>query len=203
MNSRGSCFIIRTSKSGENYRAYLGEEVSEQINRELELNKDRDNDEEDNSSTSSLIEKQANNIFPFNEVTLENNCTYYNDVDFDGKAEKIERRDNGYISVYKAGSKGKYDIDVSSDIPYCWIRINLCCPAHKAYTTINYKMQTIYVEAHYGCNDCQINQYKKIGDTWREVLPVKPLSLIYKDLFPMEAFYWDGYKWHWRIQKGS
>ena len=40
MNSRGSCFIIRTSKSGEKYRAYLGEEVSEQINRELELNND-------------------------------------------------------------------------------------------------------------------------------------------------------------------
>jgi hypothetical protein len=31
----GSCFIIRTSKSGDDYRAYLGEEVSEQIRKEL------------------------------------------------------------------------------------------------------------------------------------------------------------------------
>ena len=31
----GSCFVIKTSKSGEDYRAYLGEEVSEQIRKEL------------------------------------------------------------------------------------------------------------------------------------------------------------------------
>jgi len=31
----GSCFVIKTSKSGEKYRAYLGEEVSEQIRKEL------------------------------------------------------------------------------------------------------------------------------------------------------------------------
>ena len=35
MAHTGSCFIIRTSKSGKNYRAYLGEEVSEQIRKEL------------------------------------------------------------------------------------------------------------------------------------------------------------------------
>ena len=35
MSNKGSCFVIRTSKSGENYRAYLGKEVSEQIRREL------------------------------------------------------------------------------------------------------------------------------------------------------------------------
>ncbi|MBR4380309.1 MAG: hypothetical protein IKP48_03545 [Bacteroidaceae bacterium] len=183
MTSKGSCFVIRTSKNGENYRAYLGKEVSEQICRELEQKM-----------------TQANDSFLFNEVTLDDNRTYYNDVDFDNNVEKIERKDNGEILVYKADNKGKCVIDVSSDIPYCWIRINLCCPAHKAYTTINYKMQTIYVEAHYGCNDCQINQYKKIGDTWREVLPVKPLSLINLDLFPKEPFYWDEYKWCWRIR---
>ncbi len=183
MTSKGSCFVIRTSKNGENYRAYLGKEVSEQICRELEQKM-----------------TQANDSFLFNEVTLDDNRTYYNDVDFDNNVEKIERKDNGEILVYKADNKGKCVLDVSSDIPYCWIRINLCCPAHKAYTTINYKMQTIYVEAHYGCNDCQINQYKKIGDTWREVLPVKPLSLINQDLFPKEPFYWDEYKWCWRIR---
>ena len=31
----GSYFIIRTSKSGDDYRAYLGEEVSKQIRKEL------------------------------------------------------------------------------------------------------------------------------------------------------------------------
>ena len=31
----GSCFVIKTSKSGEDYRAYLGKEVSEQIRKEL------------------------------------------------------------------------------------------------------------------------------------------------------------------------
>lgn len=31
----GSYFVIKTSKSGEDYRAYLGEEVSEQIRKEL------------------------------------------------------------------------------------------------------------------------------------------------------------------------
>ena len=31
----GSCFVIKTSKSGEKYRAYIGEEVSEQIRKEL------------------------------------------------------------------------------------------------------------------------------------------------------------------------
>ncbi len=37
----GSCFIIKKSKSGSKYRAYLGEEVSEQIrNNPLNLNKD-------------------------------------------------------------------------------------------------------------------------------------------------------------------
>ena len=35
MAHTGSCFIVKTSKSGENYRTYLGEEVSEQINKEL------------------------------------------------------------------------------------------------------------------------------------------------------------------------
>ena len=31
----GPCFVIKTYKSGEDYRAYLGEEVSEQIWKEL------------------------------------------------------------------------------------------------------------------------------------------------------------------------
>lgn len=37
MTNRGSCFVIRTSKSGESYRAFLGNEVSAQISTELKL----------------------------------------------------------------------------------------------------------------------------------------------------------------------
>ena len=42
MAHTGSCFIIRTSKSGDDYRAYLGEEVSEQIRKELNNRKIND-----------------------------------------------------------------------------------------------------------------------------------------------------------------
>ena len=35
MSGTDSCFVIKTSKSGEKYRAYLGEEASEQIRNEL------------------------------------------------------------------------------------------------------------------------------------------------------------------------
>ena len=42
MAHTGSCFIIRTSKSSEDYRAYLCEEVSEQINKELSNRKSND-----------------------------------------------------------------------------------------------------------------------------------------------------------------
>lgn len=38
----GSCFVIKTSKSGEDYRAYLGKEVSEQIRKELNNRKSND-----------------------------------------------------------------------------------------------------------------------------------------------------------------
>ena len=38
----GSCFVIKTSKSGEDYRAYLGEEVSGQIRKELNNRKSND-----------------------------------------------------------------------------------------------------------------------------------------------------------------
>ena len=38
----GSCFVIKTSKSGEDYRAYPGEEACEQINKELSNRKSND-----------------------------------------------------------------------------------------------------------------------------------------------------------------
>ena len=42
MAHTGSCFVIKTSKSGRGYRAYLGEEASEQIRKELENRKSDD-----------------------------------------------------------------------------------------------------------------------------------------------------------------
>ena len=41
MAHTGSCFIIRTSMSGEDYRSYLCEEVSEQIRKELSKSDNR------------------------------------------------------------------------------------------------------------------------------------------------------------------
>lgn len=43
INRKDSCFVIRTSKNGENYKAYLGKEVSEQICRELKMKEKRNN----------------------------------------------------------------------------------------------------------------------------------------------------------------
>lgn len=42
MSNQGSSFIIRTSKRGENYKAYLGEEVSEQIRIAIKKMENRD-----------------------------------------------------------------------------------------------------------------------------------------------------------------
>ncbi len=148
----------------------------------------------------SLDEKQSNTL-PFYEVTLDGGSTHYVDVDFDGKPEKIFRDESGNVYTYKTNKDGKYLIDVSSEIPYCWIKIYLCCPAHKAYTTINYKFHTIYTEAHYGCSDCRINQYKKEGDTWIEILPTRPLSEFHKYLYPQQAYYWDGGIRRWRLNR--
>ncbi len=47
INNHGSCFIIKKSKSGRSYRAYLGKEVSEQINNELSNRKSNDVVEQD------------------------------------------------------------------------------------------------------------------------------------------------------------
>lgn len=39
MSSTGSCFVIKTSaKTGKDYRAYLGSEISQQICKELGIN---------------------------------------------------------------------------------------------------------------------------------------------------------------------
>ena len=51
----GSCFVIKTSRSGEDYRVYLGEEVSKQINNELSYRKS--NNVVTRDTISSFFEK--------------------------------------------------------------------------------------------------------------------------------------------------
>ena len=183
----GSCFVIKTSKSGEEYRAYLGEEASEQINKELSNRKSNDvvaKDTIDSFLKGTIVTKNVNSISLFNEITLSDIIPYFVDADFDGEVEKVERCDNGDVKVFKKNRFGNYSQDVSHNIPFCWLKINLCCPAHKAYSTINYTFQTIYVEAHYGCSEEEIRQYKKVNNLWSEIMPVKPFSIINKNLFP-------------------
>lgn len=183
----GSCFVIKTSKSGEEYRAYLGEEASEQINKELSNRKSNDvvaKDTIDSFLKGTIVTKNVNSISLFNEITLSDIIPYFVDADFDGEVEKVERCDNGDVKVFKKDRFGNYSQDVSHNIPFCWLKINLCCPAHKAYSTINYTFQTIYVEAHYGCSEKEIRQYKKVNNLWSEIMPVKPFSIINKNLFP-------------------
>ena len=51
INSHGSCFIIKKSKSGKSYRSFLGEEVSEQICKELSNRKSNDMIKQDTISS--------------------------------------------------------------------------------------------------------------------------------------------------------
>ena len=71
------------------------------------------------------------------------------------------------------------------------------------YGTIDYVNKAIYIEAHYGSSDRSIRQFKKVGDGWKEVIPVKPMSKINEDLFPVShlnkkkvggktIWYWSG-----------
>ena len=183
----GSCFVIRTSKSGKDYRSYLGKDVSEQINKELSNRKSNDVVVQNtvySSLKKTIVTKNVNSISVFNEITLSDDTPYFVDADFDGEVEKIERCDNGDVKVFKKDRFGNYSQDVSHNIPFCWLKINLCCPTHKAYSIINYIFQTIYVEAHYGCSEKEIRQYKKVNNLWSEIIPVKPLSIINKDLLP-------------------
>ena len=128
----GSCFIIRTSKSGDDYRAYLGEEVSGQISKELNNRKSNDVVAQDtvySSLKKTIVTKNVNSISVFNEITLSDDTPYFVDADFDGEVEKIERCDNGDVKVFKKDRFGNYSQDVSHNIPFCWLKINLCCPA--------------------------------------------------------------------------
>ena len=146
------------------------------------------------------------NILPFNEVTLDENKIHLVDVDFDDEMEKISRNNNGDILVYKKDKNGDYTQNVSMEIPYCWIKLNPCCPAHNAFTTINYILKTIYTESNYGCYYCEQKKYQKVDGSWKEITPIMPLSVINKDLLPPPHLYsewlWgDRYAWRWNYKR--
>ena len=112
-----------------------------------------------------VLEEQNYNNLPFKEFTLDGAGEYELDLDFDGYNEKIIVDENSNISVFKIDQNGEKR-DVSNEIPYCMIRIHRCCEAHRAYTTVNYLLHTIYSEAHYGCCDMEKHQFRKVGDKW-------------------------------------
>ena len=121
----------------------------------------------------------------FKEKSLcDNDATFYGDVDFDGTTDIVSVED-GKVTVIRHLPKTLEQQNVSKQVPYCWFAINRCCPAHQAFTTIDYVNKTIYIEAHYGSSDRSIRQFKKVGDGWKEVIPVKPMSKINEDLFPV------------------
>lgn len=138
---------------------------------------------------------------PFHEETYDQEGDYLTDIDFDGFNEKICVDEYSNVKVYKVDCDGLYSKDVSATIPYCYLRIHRCCPAHRAYTTINYMQKTIYTEAHYGCCDFEIHQYKKVGESWSEIRPMTPLSIISKDLYPPHprgwVYHWSRPVWEW------
>ena len=114
---------------------------------------------------------------PFHEETYDQEGDYLTDIDFDGFNEKICVDEYSNVKVYKVDCDGLYSRDVSTEIPYCYLSIHRCCPAHRAYTTINYSQKTIYIEAHYGSSDMGVRQFKKMGNRWKEIIPVKPMSI--------------------------
>lgn len=137
----------------------------------------------------------------FQEETYDQEGDYLADVDFDGNNEKICVDEYSIVKVYKVDRDCLYSRDVSTEIPYCYLRIHRCCPAHRAYTTINFMQKTIYTEAHYGCCDYEIHQYRKIGDSWSEIRPMTPLSILSKDLYPPLprgwVYHWSHPVWEW------
>jgi hypothetical protein len=145
--------------------------------------------------------KQGYDNFPFHEIILDDDGEYDIDVDFDGTDEKITADENSNILVLKKDMSGVY-IDVSTIIPYSIIRIHRCCDVHRAYTVIDHLHHTIYSEAHYSSYDRLICQYRKVGETWIEITPIEPLSIMqYKYLFPVLPKGWVYYGnhgfWKW------
>ena len=135
---------------------------------------------------------------PFHEITIGIEGVYNIDVDFDGVNEGVQVDKNGHLEVVKIDKDRKRSV-VTNEIPYSVIRAHSCCEAHRAYTTFNYLLHTIYSEAHYGGFEREICEYKKVGNDWVQVLPTEPFSMMNKDLFPkpyiVQRFL--GCTWHW------
>ncbi len=144
-------------------------------------------------------------ILPFNEISLDDDTIYFADVDFDKEIEKLSRNNKGDVLVYKKDKNGDFTRNVSLEIPYCWIKFRPCCPAHKAFTTINYLTKTIFTESHYGCCYSEKKKYKKVDDSLKEISPIIPLSILNKCLLPTIHLYsewiWrDVYVWRWNYK---
>lgn len=136
----------------------------------------------------------------FNEFTLDREGEFFIDLDFDGEKEIVCVVD-GDVTVRKFDVEKRVSKDVSLEVPYCMIRAHSCCYAHTAYTTFNYTERTVYAEAHYGGFEVEKRRFKKIGDGWIEISPIKPQSILQTNLyltFPVGWMYFGSYKvWKW------
>ncbi len=154
-----------------------------------------------------LPEFKKNRGRAFNELTLSDDGFYVMDVDFDGGNDIVIIKD-GEAKVYRFDPTIWRSKNVSKQVPYCFLAAHLCCNAHKAFTTFNYSTKTIYIEAHSGSGDINtsIRQFQKIGEEWKEVIPVTPSYIINKDLFPRNHINYIGGRrihWGWRDNKGG
>ena len=120
----------------------------------------------------------------FNELTLRDDGFYVMDVDFDGEYDIVKIKDCE-VRVYRYNPTTWRSKNVSKQVPYCFLAAHMCCDAHKAFTTFNYSTKTIYIEAHYGSGDVNtsIRQFQKVGEEWKEVIPVTPSTIINKKLY--------------------
>ena len=132
-----------------------------------------------------LPEFKKNRGRAFNELTLREDGFYVMDVDFDGEYDIVKIKDCE-VKVYRYNPTTWRSKNVSKQVPYCFLAAHMCCDAHKAFTTFNYSTKTIYIEAHLGSGDINtsIRQFQKVGEEWKEVIPVTPSYIINKDLYP-------------------
>ena len=142
------------------------------------------------SQPSNMVVRQDKlHTMHFNELTIDDEGDYLVDVDFDNKKDLVSI-EHGNVNVYQIDLRtGCYE-NVSEQIPYCKLRAHSCCPAHRAYITINYIEHTLYTEAHYGYSGKAVHQFKKIGDDWIEINPTKPLSIMQAYLYPRLPVGW-------------
>lgn len=148
-----------------------------------------------------LPEFKKNRGRVFNELTLHDDGFYVMDVDFDGEFDIVKIKDCE-VKVYRFDPAIRLSKNVSKQVPYCFLTAHMCCDAHKAFTTFNYSVKTIYIETHYGSGDVNtsIRQFQKVGEEWKEVIPVTPSYIINKDLYPRNHIiehYVGSRKVHW------